>query len=152
MVPGAKGGVEPEGGQFNFDHDNREAPPKNQDTLGVEAPWYPVEDDIDREVRDYLDHLGAAEGIQFVGRTGPRLFRDSRRSPRSAGALCHYETGDVWPPRGRRHGGDWAMSHSLLSPALNLGLLDPTEVIERVLGAYHAGGWVSPVQRALSAR
>ena len=36
--------------------------------------------------------------------------------------------------------GDWAMSHSLLSPALNLGLLDPTEVIERVLVAYHQGG------------
>ena len=141
MVPDAKGGVEPEGGQFNFDHDNREAPPKNQDTLGVEAPWYPVEDDIDREVRDYLDHLEATEGIQFVGADGPRLFPATRAE--ALEALEHFVTtrlATFGPHEDAAMVGDWAMSHSLLSPALNLGLLDPTEVIERVLGAYQAGG------------
>ena len=141
MAPGPDGGLEPEGGQFNFDHDNREAPPKNQDTLGVEAPWYPVEDDIDREVRDYLDHLEATEGIQFVGADGPRLFPATRTE--ALEALEHFvitRLATFGPHEDAAMVGDWAMSHSLLSPALNLGLLDPTEVIERVLVAYHAGG------------
>ena len=34
---------------------------------------------------------------------------------------------------------DWAMSHSLLSPAMNVGLLDPVEVIDAAVGAYHRG-------------
>ena len=33
-------GAEPAGGQWNFDHDNREPPPK-QATLGVDAPYWP---------------------------------------------------------------------------------------------------------------
>ena len=141
MVPGSDGGLEPEGGQFNFDHDNREAPPKNQDTLGVAEPWYPVEDDIDRDVRDYLDHLEATEGIQFVGADGPRLFPATRTE--ALEALEHFVTtrlATFGPHEDAAMVGDWAMSHSLLSPALNLGLLDPTEVIERVLVAYHQGG------------
>ena len=141
MVPGSDGGLEPEGGQFNFDHDNREAPPKNQDTLGVTEPWYPVEDDIDRDVRDYLDHLEATEGIQFVGADGPRLFPATRTE--ALEALEHFVTtrlATFGPHEDAAMVGDWAMSHSLLSPALNLGLLDPTEVIERVLVTYHQGG------------
>ncbi len=141
MVPGSDGGLEPEGGQFNFDHDNREAPPKNQDTLGVAEPWYPVEDDIDRDVRDYLDHLEATEGIQFVGADGPRLFPATRTE--ALEALEHFVTtrlATFGPHEDAAMVGDWAMSHSLLSPAMNLGLLDPTEVIERVLVAYHQGG------------
>jgi deoxyribodipyrimidine photolyase-related protein len=34
-------------------------------------------------------------------------------------------------------GDDWAMSHALLSPALNLGLLHPVEVVRAVEAAYH---------------
>jgi len=32
-------GGEPVGGQWNFDHDNRQPPPKGADTLGVTEPW-----------------------------------------------------------------------------------------------------------------
>ena len=35
--------------------------------------------------------------------------------------------------------GDWAMAHSLLSVPLNLGLLDPVEVVERAVAAYDDG-------------
>jgi deoxyribodipyrimidine photolyase-related protein len=35
--------------------------------------------------------------------------------------------------------GDWAMSHSLLSVPMNLGLLDPREVIDAALARYHSG-------------
>ena len=56
---------EPVGGQWNFDHDNRQPPPKGATSLGVTEPWWPTEDDVDAEVRDDLDvfvdlahHLG----------------------------------------------------------------------------------------------
>ena len=140
MTPGADGELEPEGGQFNFDHDNRQPPPKGQDTLGVPEPWYPVEDDIDREVREYLDHLEASEGIQFLGADGPRLFPATRQE--ALDALEHFVTARLatfGPFEDAAMEGDWAMSHSLLSPALNLGLLDPSEVVERVVEAYQSG-------------
>jgi len=139
MTPGA-GEPEPEGGQFNFDHDNREPPPKGRDTLGVEAPWYPVEDEIDHEVRDYLDGLEAAGEIRFRGADGPRLFPATRAEALSA--LEHFVStrlATFGPHEDAAMQGDWAMSHSLLSPALNLGLLDPREVVDRVLEAYHSG-------------
>ena len=43
---------EPTGGQWNFDHDNRQPPPKGATSLGVTEPWWPTEDDIDAQVRD----------------------------------------------------------------------------------------------------
>ena len=39
MAEDSKGAWVPEGGRFNFDHDNRQPPPKGQDSLGVEPPW-----------------------------------------------------------------------------------------------------------------
>ena len=36
--------------------------------------------------------------------------------------------------------GDWAMAHSLLSVPMNLGLLDPLEVVDACVAAYRSGG------------
>ena len=140
MMSGASGELEPEGGQFNFDHDNREPPPKGQDTLGVEAPWYPVEDEIDREVREYLDGLEASGEVRFLGADGPRLFPATRAE--AVEALEHFVStrlATFGPHEDAAMQGDWAMSHSLLSPALNLGLLDPREVVDRVEASYQRG-------------
>lgn len=140
MAPGPSGQLEPEGGQFNFDHDNRQPPPKGQETLGVEQPWYPSEDSIDEEVREYLDALEASGEVSFVGADGPRLFPATREE--ALQALDHFVTtrlATFGPHEDAAMRGDWAMSHSLLSPALNLGLLDPSEVVERVERAYQEG-------------
>ncbi|MCF8549260.1 MAG: cryptochrome/photolyase family protein [Pontimonas sp.] len=140
MAPGMNGEPEPEGGRFNFDHDNREAPPKGQETLGVAAPWYPTEDEIDQEVREYLDALEDSGDVSFLGADGPRLFPATRAE--ALDALEHFVTtrlATFGPHEDAAMQGDWAMSHSLLSPALNLGLLDPREVLERVEASYHQG-------------
>ena len=140
MTPGASGKLEPEGGVFNYDHDNRQGPPKGQDTLGVEAPWYPVEDDIDAEVRSYLDALEESGQVTFVGRDGPRVFPATRAE--ALEAMRHFmdhRLATFGPHEDAAMVGDWAMSHSLLSPAMNLGLLDPTDVIQAAVADYHRG-------------
>jgi deoxyribodipyrimidine photolyase-related protein len=135
-----QGVSQPEGGRFNFDHDNRQPPPKKQETLGVVPPWYPVEDEIDQEVRSYLDDLEATGEVSFVGNDGPRLFPATRAE--ALQALEHFiehRLPTFGPHEDAAMLGDWAMSHSLLSPAMNLGLLDPTEVVDAAVSAYHQG-------------
>lgn len=134
------GGFGPEGGKFNFDHDNRQGPPKGQDTLGVSEPWYPVEDDIDHEVRDYLTWLESQGTVSFIGDDGPRVFPISHEE--SLLAMEHFMSerlATFGPTEDAAMTGDWAMSHSLLSPALNLGLLDPLDVIAAAETRYHRG-------------
>ncbi|MDA9786891.1 cryptochrome/photolyase family protein [Pontimonas sp.] len=138
MVPGD--GDSPEGGAYNFDHDNRQPPPKKQETLGVPEPWFPVESEIDRDVRAYLDDLESRGEVTFSGDDGPRLFPATRQE--ALDALEHFvahRLATFGPHEDAAMSGDWAMSHSLLSPALNLGLLHPREVIDRVEHAYRSG-------------
>ena len=60
-------GEAPVGGQWNYDHDNRQSPPKGAVTLGLPEPWWPVEDEIDEEVRADLDRWQAEGSIRLLG-------------------------------------------------------------------------------------
>ncbi|WP_338074942.1 cryptochrome/photolyase family protein [Kineococcus vitellinus] len=124
-------GERPVGGSWNYDHHNRSGPPK-QASLDVDEPWWPVEDEIDAQVREDLDRMERDDGVEFTGRDGPRRFAVTRREALAAlrrflerrlEQFGTYEdamlTGDRW------------MSHSLLSAPQNLGLLDPLEVARR---------------------
>jgi deoxyribodipyrimidine photolyase-related protein len=140
MAESPTGGWVPEGGRFNFDHDNREGPPKNRDTLGVPEPWYPVEDEIDDEVRAYLSHLEQRGDVTFIGADGPRLFPASATEANEAmDYFMTHRLATFGPHEDAAMVGDWAMSHSLLSPALNLGLLDPLDVVAAAETRYHRG-------------
>ena len=89
---------------------------------------------------EYLDHLESQGSVRFVGVDGPRLFPATRSE--ALAALEQFVTHRLvtfGPTEDAALQQDWAMSHSLLSPALNLGLLDPWEVIHRVLEAYAQG-------------
>ena len=133
-------GPEPEGGKYNFDEDNRLSPPKGQDTLGVTEAWWPVEDDIDQRVRAELDELEQSGQATFLGIDGPRLFAVTRQE--ALDALDHFiahRLDDFGPYEDAAMVGDWAMSHSLLSVPLNLGLLDPLEVARAAEAAYRQG-------------
>ncbi len=132
-------GDEPVDGRWNFDAENRKPPPRAADTLGVPEPFWPVEDEIDAGVRRDLDRW-ASEGVRFVGEDGPRTFAATREEALAvlADFIQHrlpifgaYEdavlSGDRW------------MAHSLLSAPLNLGLLDPLEVVRAAEDAFHEG-------------
>lgn len=132
-------GSAPAGGQFSFDADNRERPPKGTATLGLPAPWAPEEDDIDAEVRATLDAL-EADGVRFLGSDGPRQFAATREEALAAlDDFIEVRLGDFGPFEDAMLAGDSVMAHSRLSVPLNLGLLHPLEVVERVVAEYAAG-------------
>ncbi len=120
----------PAEGKWNFDHDNREPPPK-------EAPWPEPQtsrlDELDDEV---LAELPASS----PGRDPVGWWATSRRAALSR--LDHFVK-EVLPHFGPYEdamlSADWHMAHSLLSPYLNNGLLLPDEVCDRVEEAYRAG-------------
>ncbi|MGA7690206.1 MAG: cryptochrome/photolyase family protein [Jiangellales bacterium] len=134
----------PVGGRWNFDADNRQPPPRRatrlSDVVDVPEPWWPVEDDIDAGVRETLDRWERDDGIEFVGHDGPRRFAVTHDEARDAAehfvrhrlaAFGAYEDAmladDPW------------MAHSLLSVPLNLGLLDPVDLVRRAERAHHDG-------------
>ena len=127
-------GGEPVGGRWNFDADNREPPPRGVTSLGVPDPWWPTEDPIDTQVRTDLG------GVECVGDDGPRRFAVTR-----AEALAALEVflRDRLPDFGAHEdamlAADAWMAHSLLSVPLNLGLLDPLEVVQAAEARYRAG-------------
>lgn len=127
----------PIGGRWNFDSENRLGPTK--DGLGLPGPWLPVEDELDAQVRADLDRL-AADGVKFLGSDGPRKFAATRDE--ALAALQHfidYRLDLFGPYEDAVDERDWAMSHSLLSVPMNLGLLDPIEVSKAAEQAYHDG-------------
>lgn len=132
-------GAEPAGGRWNYDEDNREPPPRSG-TLGVADPHWPVEDEIDEQVRRDLDAWQAAGDVAFLGDDGPRRFAATRRE--ALAVLRHFIEHRL-PSFGRYEdamlaGDDW-MAHSLISAPMNLGLLDPLEVVRRAEQAYRDG-------------
>jgi deoxyribodipyrimidine photolyase-related protein len=126
-------GAEPVGGQWNYDTDNREPPPKKQRELGVPKPYQPREDDIDEQVRSDLNRMD----LDTVGVDGPRLFAVTPTEARRA--LARFIEHRL-PTFGRYEdaimGDDWAMSHSLLSVPLNLGVLHPLDAVTAAEDAY----------------
>ena len=126
-------GSDPEGGRWNYDTDNREPPPKKRKTLELPKPYQPREDDIDEQVRADLDRMD----LDTVGADGPRLFAVT---PDEAKRALDRFVEHRLPLFGRYEdamlGQDWAMSHSLLSVPLNLGVLHPLDVVHAAERAY----------------
>lgn len=133
-------GQSPSGGQWNYDHDNRQPPPKNAASLGLPDPRWPVEDDIDAQVRADLDRWSAAGDITLVGDDGPRRFAATGAEAEAALAdFVETRLGDFGPFEDATLTGDWTMAHSLLSAPMNLGLLDPRHVVDTVAAEYSNG-------------
>ena len=125
-------GDDPVGGQWNFDHDNRQPPPK-KGPWPWPAPPMSVLDEIDREIIVELPDICTGEiptGTWAVTRAGA-LER-----------LAHF-VDDVLPMFGPHEdamlAGNWHLAHSMLSPYLNNGLLLPSEVCDAVQSAFDAG-------------
>lgn len=123
-------GDEPAGGRWNFDADNREPPPA--DGSWPAPPTDPL-DDVDRVV--LADLPDGCFGAEPVG-----LWPTSRAA--AVARLRHF-VDEVLPVFGPHEDAmttrSWHVAHSLLSPALNIGLLLPGEVCDAVQDAYDAG-------------
>lgn len=133
-------GDQPVGGKWNFDHENRSAPPKGAVTLGLPNPWWPEEDEIDAGVRADLDRWQAEGSIQLIGDDRSRWAAATATEAKKALAdFLETRLNDFGPFEDASLTGDWTMAHSLLSAPLNLGLLDPREVIDAAVAQYRAG-------------
>lgn len=134
------GPTTPVGGQFNWDAENRQPPPKGAVTLGLPQPWQPTEDEIDAQVREDLRRWSSEGRIRLLGRDGPRRFAVTRAEALEAlEDFVATRLNDFGPFEDAMLRSDPVMAHSLLSVPLNLGLLDPNEVINRVVAEFTAG-------------
>jgi deoxyribodipyrimidine photolyase-related protein len=130
-------GAEPSGGQWNFDQDNRKPSPKSG--LGLQH-FEVIENEIDAGVRRTLDELEASGQASFIGVDGPRKFAGNRVE--ALAALQHfieYQLEAFGPYEDAVFDGEWVLAHSMLSAPMNLGLLDPIEVVRAVEAAYLRG-------------
>lgn len=117
----------PLGGAFSLDAQNRQPPPKGATTLGLPEPWWPVEDDIDEQVRHDLDRWERDGVARFVGRDDRRRFAVTADEARRAlDDFVAVRLGDFGPFEDATLTDDWTMAHSLLSVPMNLGVLDPS--------------------------
>lgn len=84
--------------------------------------------------------LGARRVVTLVGDAGPRRFAATAVEAEAALAdFVEVRLPDFGPFEDATLSGDWTMAHSLISAPMNLGLLDPREVIDTVAAAYAAG-------------
>ena len=124
---------EPEGGQWNFDADNRK--PAEADMFMPKPPRFEP-DDITRDVLDLVrdrfgDHFGALEPFWFAV---TKVEAEQALEAFIKDALPRF--GDY---QDAMLTGEPFLYHSVLSTSINIGLLDPLEVCRRVEAAYKAG-------------
>ncbi|MFC7096617.1 cryptochrome/photolyase family protein [Halobaculum marinum] len=134
-------GNDPVGGEWNYDDENRETPPDDWSPPGI--PEFEP-DEITREVHAFVaerydDHWGSFDLDDFVW----PVTREQ-----ALHALEHFvETRlpEFGPYQDAMVEGEWALDHSLLSPAINLGLLGPREVVDAVVDAYYDDETAAPL-------
>jgi deoxyribodipyrimidine photolyase-related protein len=126
-------GDQPVGGRWNFDADNRRKLPaevRPPDRLRI-APNAVTRAVMAEVTQGFADHFGEAEGFGWP------------TNPEEALAVLDHFLADMLADFG-----DWqdAMAwdrpflwHSLISPALNIGLLDPLDVCRRAEAAWREG-------------
>ena len=126
---------DPVGGEWNYDDRNRETPPE-----GWSPPDVPEfePDAITREVHAFVverydDHWGSADLADFVW---PVTREEALHALEQ---FVEVRLPEFGPYQDAMVEGEWALDHSLLSPAINLGLLHPREVVEAVVDTYHDG-------------
>ncbi|WP_306153065.1 cryptochrome/photolyase family protein [Roseovarius sp. MMSF_3281] len=123
----------PAGGKWNYDHDNRK--PASDDMLRSQ----PMQFTPDEMTEEVLDLVEAQFGENF-GALRPFHFAVTRAQ--ALRALDHFAKhllegfGDYQDAMLQ---GDKFLHHSVLSPYLNIGLLDPVEICARVEEEWKAG-------------
>lgn len=123
----------PEGGQWSFDPENRKSLPKG---LTEPAPPWIEPDETTREVcelveKSFPDHPGTTEGFGWaVDRAGAIELWSEFIQSRLAG---------FGPYEDALSATQAVLWHSRVTPALNIGLLTPGELVDDVVSAYRTG-------------
>jgi deoxyribodipyrimidine photolyase-related protein len=126
-------GGKPAGGRWNFDKENRK--PAKADLLMPRPIAFPP-DDITRDViamveRRFADHPGALEGFDYAV--------TAHDAERQAAHFVAYALAGFGDYEDAMLTGERFLWHSILSPYINSGLLDPRDLCRRAEAEYRAG-------------
>ena len=124
-------GPQPIGGRWNYDHDNREPPPRDG------RAWPGITrfelDDIDRAVLARLpDGLVGADPDGTWPVTRAQALQ--RLDEFIAGGLPQFG-----PHEDAMLAREWKLAHSVLASSMNIGLLRPMEVVDAAVAAFRDG-------------
>ena len=131
LVDDGPNGLEPVGGRWNFDHDNREPPPRDG------RSWPSITrfelDDIDRSVIERLPPttFGADPDGTWPVTRAQALTR--------LGEFIDHGLASFGPHEDAMLAAEWKMAHSVLSSSMNIGLLHPGEIVEAAQAAFRDG-------------
>lgn len=126
-------GDEPEGGQWNYDADNRLPPPKR----GHLWPEYPTHE------RDALDLEVIAEmaDLDLVGEIDETTWGTTRAAGLAQlNRFLDTAFADFGPLEDAMTTQSWSLHHSLLSPYMNVGLITADEIVAAAINRYKSGG------------
>ncbi|OYZ14664.1 MAG: cryptochrome/photolyase family protein [Sphingomonadales bacterium 28-64-96] len=126
-------GDQPVGGQWNYDQENRKSVPKGH---RFTPPVRFAPDAITAEVMALVagrfgNHFGSIEGFSWAVTREQALAALKDFITHRLAGFGDYQDAMVT--------GEDVLNHSLLAPALNLGLLSPLEVCQAAEAAYVAG-------------
>ncbi|GGB49481.1 cryptochrome/photolyase family protein [Blastomonas aquatica] len=124
----------PEGGEWNFDSENRKPPPN--EPLLIPQPLVFKPDAITREVLDlvakrFADHPGSLENFAFATRADDALAQQAHFIKHALARFGDYQDAMLT--------GQPFLWHSILSPYLNCGLLDPLALCQEVEAMFRKG-------------
>ena len=124
---------EPAGGRWNFDHDNRK---RAEPDLLRAKPMEFTPDEVTQEVLTLVEarfprHFGQLRPFSYAVTRGQAL--------RALDHFLRYQLAGFGETQDAMLAGDAFLNHAVLSPYMNLGLLSPREVCDRVAEAYAAG-------------
>ena len=125
---------EPTGGKWNFDHENRKPYPKK----GLETPK-PITfepDEITRTVMDRVAEIEAAIGT--VERFELAVTHEEAKI--AFAEFVAERLANFGAYEDAMSADNSILFHSVLSPYMNIGLLDPLEMVREVVAAYERGG------------
>ena len=118
-------GKDPIGGQWNYDKENRN-PPKGK--LETPSPhWF----EPDAVTQSVIERVEALEIPTFGEATPFRWAVTRKQALQVLDSFIEVRLETFGPYQDAMVAGEETMWHALLSPYLNLGLLQPLEVIER---------------------
>lgn len=125
-------GDSPEGGNWNYDKDNRKPLPK--DIQPPDLPQFKIDDitnDVMREVENYEHGVGRGDGFNYAV-THEQAYA-------ALGTFIQARLAEFGPYEDAMTSHHGTLFHSVLSPYVNIGLLEPMQMIRAVERAYYDG-------------